>query len=198
MGSERLLGKSWLIATTVIWFVTLLSSTAITLIREYGEVTEVQQLYAWYGLIRMVGLFGTACFAIFLFINWSSSRMNLDMKSLLFSYSGRIPRSVFWITICILAPLGWALSIIPYTTNADGLLEILILTVNFCYAILGIWVTFAIYAKRWHDCSKSGWMTLVAFIPIIGALWVIGYLGFVRGSDGPNQYGDNPLTTQKA
>ena len=198
IGIKRILGKNWLIAFAVITLVATFASLAIPPIAKYGEVKDVLRLYDWYKLISMFSYFGPACLATFLFVNWSASRMTLDIKSLLFSFSGRIPRSAFWIAGFILFPLGTALGANSYNSNAEGLLKILIWTVYFCWLIPSTWISLAIYIKRFHDCSKSGWMVLVSLIPVIGLLWLIGYLGFVRGADGPNQYGDNLLNTQKA
>jgi uncharacterized membrane protein YhaH (DUF805 family) len=81
-------------------------------------------------------------------------------------------------------------------TSHVGLPIIIFFVLYACCVILNTWMSLAVYAKRWHDCSKSGWMTLILFVPVIGAFWVIGYLGFVRGTDGPNQYGESPFIAQ--
>ena len=51
----------------------------------------------------------------------------------------------------------------------------------------------ALYAKRWHDRGKSGWWSLIVLVPILGAIWILVELGFLRGTEGPNQYGPDPL-----
>ena len=56
-----------------------------------------------------------------------------------------------------------------------------------------IWVAFAIRAKRWHDRDKSGWMSLVLFILVVGPLWALIENGFLEGTSGPNKYGNDPL-----
>ena len=38
-----------------------------------------------------------------------------------------------------------------------------------------------------------GWWVLIGLIPIIGALWLLIELGFLKGTDGPNRYGP-PVT----
>ena len=122
--------------------------------------------------------------------------MKLSVKNLLFSFSGRIPRSVFWISVCILFPLGTILGFAPYTTSAEGIPKTIITIVYASWMILSIWISLAVYAKRWHDCAKSGWMSLVALIPVIGVFWFFGYLGFVRGTRGVNRFGDDALDVQ--
>jgi len=142
-------------------------------------------------------LFGTACFGLFLFANWSASRMKLDLMNFLFSFTGRIPRSAFWVSICIFFPLGTILGFVPLTTDAEGIVKIIIWVIYVVWMIISIWISLAVYTKRWHDCSKSGWMTLILLIPVIGVFWFLGYLGFVRGTHDSNMYGDNPLNIYK-
>jgi len=47
--------------------------------------------------------------------------------------------------------------------------------------------------KRYHDRDKSGWWVLIIFLPVIGALWYLIECGFLRGTDGNNAYGPDPL-----
>ena len=50
-----------------------------------------------------------------------------------------------------------------------------------------------IYIKRWHDRDKSGWWNLILLIPIVGAIWFLVELGFLKGTPGPNRFGP-PVT----
>ena len=56
-----------------------------------------------------------------------------------------------------------------------------------------IYPVIALYAKRWHDRNKSGWWSLIGLIPIIGGIWMLIELGFLKGTAGPNSYGPDPL-----
>src|SRR5680860_792339 len=47
--------------------------------------------------------------------------------------------------------------------------------------------------KRWHDRDKSGWWMLIVLVPIIGWIWFIVELGFLKGTPGPNRFGP-PVT----
>ena len=60
-------------------------------------------------------------------------------------------------------------------------------------SIAMIYPAIMLYAKRWHDRGKSGWWTLIVLVPIIGGLWILVELGFLKGTDGTNQYGPDPL-----
>jgi uncharacterized membrane protein YhaH (DUF805 family) len=59
--------------------------------------------------------------------------------------------------------------------------------------LITLWPSLALYAKRWHDRGKSGWWSLIMLIPIIGGIWMLIELGFLRGTDGPNRFGNDRL-----
>jgi uncharacterized membrane protein YhaH (DUF805 family) len=61
---------------------------------------------------------------------------------------------------------------------------------------LAIWTSLAIQVKRWHDMDKSGWCVLFNLIPCAGIV-IIVFLGFVRGTTGPNRFGDDPLISTR-
>lgn len=191
ISARNLIGKGWLIAFTVITLVTWPGFRIISLIAQ--GASDPRQIFYWSVVLNLFALFGTACFGLFLFSNWSISRMKLNFKNLLFSLSGRIPRSAFWISLCILFPLGTILGFVTFTSEAEGFPKIIIWSIYVGWSILSIWISLAVFTKRWHDCSKSGWMSLILLIPVIGLFWVLGYLGFVQGSHDHNQYGDNPF-----
>lgn len=51
----------------------------------------------------------------------------------------------------------------------------------------------AVGVRRLHDTGRSGWWTLIIFVPLIGALALIYFA--VRDSEpGDNAYGPNPKT----
>ena len=52
----------------------------------------------------------------------------------------------------------------------------------------------AVAARRLHDTGRSGWLLLLALIPLIGAIILIVF--YVQDSKpGPNKYGPNPKET---
>jgi uncharacterized membrane protein YhaH (DUF805 family) len=54
-----------------------------------------------------------------------------------------------------------------------------------------------VYIKRFHDRDKTGWWVLIGLIPLIGPLWLLIELGFLKGTDGANRFGP-PVTDQEA
>lgn len=49
----------------------------------------------------------------------------------------------------------------------------------------------AVAVRRLHDTGKSGFFILLAFIPLIGAIWILILL-FTDSDFGENKYGPNP------
>jgi len=51
--------------------------------------------------------------------------------------------------------------------------------------------TLAVTIRRLHDQDKSGWMYLLVFVPIVGAIIVLVFM-FLEGTRGPNRFGEDP------
>ena len=49
----------------------------------------------------------------------------------------------------------------------------------------------AVCIRRLHDTGRSGWYFLVAFIPVIGGIWLL-VLMVLDSRPGENRYGPNP------
>jgi len=49
----------------------------------------------------------------------------------------------------------------------------------------------AVGVRRLHDVGKSGWMFLIAFIPLIGGIWLL-VLFCTDSQQGTNKWGENP------
>jgi len=117
--------------------------------------------------------------------------MKMDWKYLFTSLEGRIGRQSYWMGVLALYGI----------TFVAALLDNLVGTASeYGYGIITIVVTLALIypqivllAKRWHDHGKSGWWTLIGLVPVIGGLWLLIELGFLKGTDGDNQYGPDPL-----
>jgi len=130
-----------------------------------------------------------------------------NWKSLLFSFDGRIPRSLYWIVYLI--SMGG--SIVPIVAISALLTPLLIrakeagsdappaaamgiiFLVLFSMSIPLMWISLATACKRWHDRGKSGWMSLISLIPFVGGIWFLVEVGCLPGDTGPNQYGPDPL-----
>lgn len=134
---------------------------------------------------------------------------SMSYKELLFSFDGRIGRLQYWMgslvaILPLLAIVAWGMlagasSSAPGTTEqapqVEGgslLVSLVGLLALVVYGVI-LWMSFAVSVKRWHDHDKSGWWVLLALIPVLGALASFIILGCMRGTDGPNRFGPDPL-----
>lgn len=111
----------------------------------------------------------------------------MDYKNLLLSFEGRIGRQTYWMSYLAFIGIGIVLGIASAFLGQAGA----ILIVIFSLAI--IWPALAIQAKRWHDRDKSAWWILIGLLPIIGPIWALVENGFLRGTEGQNRFGPDPL-----
>lgn len=112
---------------------------------------------------------------------------NIDWGHLLLQFDGRINRAKFWLGIVVI----WLAEAITFVV-LGGILGYRS-PIVFLIWLFFIWPALAIAIKRWHDRDKSGWWILIGLIPIIGPIWVLIETGLLPGTDGPNQYGPDPL-----
>jgi len=117
--------------------------------------------------------------------------MSMDsnyLKRYLFSFKGRATRLEYWMynvaLICASVILGFI--IIPLGDEV-GVIVIAVFYLFF------IWSLIAIQVKRWQDRDKSGWWILINLVPIIGSIWALIENGFLRGTEGMNRFGEDPL-----
>jgi len=112
-----------------------------------------------------------------------------------FSFQGRINRSAFWL-LYFLPVLGVSI----FASVLDVVLGTMHQTAAGPIGIIGtavglllLWPMIAAGAKRLHDRDRSGWWQLLYLVPIFGALFLFIYLGFLKGTEGPNSHGPDPL-----
>jgi len=61
----------------------------------------------------------------------------------------------------------------------------------FIYVLATLIPNLSVSVRRLHDVGKSGWMYLIALIPLVGFIWLL--VLFVTDSEpGDNIYGPNP------
>lgn len=117
----------------------------------------------------------------------------LTWTQVFWSFQGRIPRKTYWLAslvwICVFV-ITWLLILaLGESSNNPDIALILMLIVFIPY----LWSSIAIQAKRWHDRDKSAIMVLINLIPYIGGFWVLIECGCLRGTVGPNKYGNDPI-----
>jgi uncharacterized membrane protein YhaH (DUF805 family) len=122
-----------------------------------------------------------------------------------FTTNGRVGRQTWWLSrigsflallaLMILSRLPLLLSSSPEVAAASTFVTILGLITS-VMSIIGvlayIWFNICINGKRWHDRDKSAWFMLFGAIPLVN-IWVLIENGFLRGTEGPNRFGSDPL-----
>ena len=126
---------------------------------------------------------------------------SMSYSDIYFSWNGRAPREIFWLHGVIVlkaiyifaAAIDWFLipNDFPLLTAENGANGLGWLTV--IVALLLIYPAIVIRIKRWHDRDKRGLWVLLPVIPVIGVIWEIVELGFLRGTVGTNRFGEDPL-----
>jgi uncharacterized membrane protein YhaH (DUF805 family) len=143
----------------------------------------------------------------------------VSLSEFLFSPRGRLNRAKYWlfvvVSIAILAVLG---GIVAVAVGAGGagfpiVAAIILGIVYIVLVIAGIFVGI----KRLHDRDRSGWWLLVFYVvpailsgisealsrsgigilfvlaSLAISIWAFVELGCLRGTIGPNQFGEDPL-----
>ena len=143
---------------------------------------------------------------------------------LLFALHGRIGRARFWSGSLILAAISFAAAYLILAAVGVSHQAVLL---SMVVAFLLAYPSYALMAKRFQDRDKPGWIALFAIVPVYGinllqtfrfidpyeptplshvlnyaaigvGLWILLELGFLKGTNGPNRYGPDPLGQAKA
>jgi uncharacterized membrane protein YhaH (DUF805 family) len=127
------------------------------------------------------------------------------------SFSGRIPRKTFWLGYLVLLVITWILQFVLFSIFGVNMMAMdpnmspeaqaaaaaeafsAMMVPLGILILITLWPSLALYTKRWHDRNKSGWWTLILFIPLVGPIWMLIELGFLRGTEGPNRFGPDPI-----
>jgi uncharacterized membrane protein YhaH (DUF805 family) len=137
----------------------------------------------------------------------------------LFSTAGRIPRAKYWLALvfyAVVVVVGFICALLLITSSSD-IASVLLYVGGGLLFLLLYFSANAVAIKRLHDRDKSGWWT-VAFVALPGLLygasnglvtpasssilqiaalvlmlWGLVELGGIRGTIGPNRFGDDPL-----
>ena len=111
----------------------------------------------------------------------------MDLQKMFFSLNGRLNRKPYFFGNLALGLISGLFSAIM--NNSDS---ILIAILGFIIGVAVIIGSVSLVVKRLHDLDKGGLWALIMIIPIIDFFFGL-YLLFAKGTDGYNQYGEDPL-----
>lgn len=110
--------------------------------------------------------------------------------SSLFSFSGRLNRAKY-LAIGLGVGITYTLlnvTLVGFDRQPGAAAVVPLLGAWFA----GVWIQGAAAVRRFHDLDRPGWHYWLMMVPFYG-LYLAALLLFVRGTDGPNQYGADPL-----
>ena len=103
-------------------------------------------------------------------------------------FSGRARRKEYWM---------FALFNVIFSCVATGLDMALGLGFNLLsllYTLAVLLPSLAVVVRRLHDVGKGGGWIFIAFVPLVGSIWLLVLL--LTDSEGDNRFGRNPKQIQ--
>jgi uncharacterized membrane protein YhaH (DUF805 family) len=89
--------------------------------------------------------------------------------------------------------IRWRFSAAREAVETPLFITIIAVTAGIVLFLFIFWTSLAVGAKRCHDRGRSGWFQLISLIPFIGSLWLLVELGILKGKEGGNRFGPDPL-----
>jgi len=115
-----------------------------------------------------------------------------------FTFAGRATRSEYWFYTLFVLLVAFVINMIHMTlgtalgfNNQNSIYIYAFITIYLVAYIPLIPLT----VRRLHDKGRSGWWFFLTFVPVIGAAILIIWF-CQKGTEGPNDYGPDPLTAQ--
>ncbi|MFD3262254.1 DUF805 domain-containing protein [Paenibacillus lentus] len=99
-------------------------------------------------------------------------------------FEGRARRTEYWMFVLFNFIASFVLGFIGGFIGLDSILA-------YIYSLAVLLPSLAVGARRLHDTGRSGWMLLLALIPLVGAIILLVFL-CQDSQPGDNKYGSNP------
>lgn len=123
----------------------------------------------------------------------SSADKEAVFKELFFTSAGRLNRkSYIYRSLFLSLVLCIVQGVLTFATNTIDALELLFAVVAFGFSLFSFVSNIMMDVRRLHDLDLSGWWMLLMLVPLVNIFFAL-YMLFFKGTDGPNQYGDDPL-----
>lgn len=120
-------------------------------------------------------------------------KKKMSNAELFFSFSGRIPRATYWLRYWLPFTVVYILALILDLSLGTMSEDMMIGVFTGIYALVVLYPGLAVMVKRCHDRNRTGWFVLLTFIPFLN-IWPMIEIAFLRGTIGPNKYGDDPIS----
>lgn len=114
-----------------------------------------------------------------------------------FTSRGRLNRKPYILRGVLLGVIMMVLNMVGGVMVESDSTGVVVIGFLLCLMVLVLCVpAVMLQIRRWHDLGKSGWLVLLALIPLVN-IGVSIYLWVAKGTEGPNQYGEDPLSYGK-
>ena len=100
-------------------------------------------------------------------------------------FGGRAQRNEYWMFALINAVVVLGLGLVNGLTGAD------VPAIPLFYTLAVVLPGLAVTVRRLHDTNRSGWWLLILFVPIVGAIILLLFMG-TPGGETPNRFGASP------
>lgn len=123
----------------------------------------------------------------------SSADKEAVFKELFFTSEGRLNRKSyiyrsFFLSVVLCVVQG----ILTFAAETFGALDLLFSIIAFVLGIFQLAANIMMGVRRLHDLDKCDWWMLLLIVPLVNLFFCL-YLLFFKGTEGPNEYGDDPL-----
>lgn len=109
------------------------------------------------------------------------------------TYEGRLNRKPYFIRILMMSVLGWIGKHLWDSFYPFSLSGTVLMVLGAILCVIAFVAGIMLVIRRLHDMDRTGWLALLSFIPIVGFIFALVLLLF-KGTEGPNKYGEDPLT----
>jgi ribose/xylose/arabinose/galactoside ABC-type transport system permease subunit/uncharacterized membrane protein YhaH (DUF805 family) len=120
----------------------------------------------------------------------------MSVMQALFSFKGRMTRRDYWLKgVIFLSPLSVLISTLLLVDS------VIVRVLSLVLSVLLLWPGLALTAKRLHDRGRSGWFIATLLIPaadIVFGVLIFIWVGFLRGTEGANRFGEDPRKSEPA
>jgi uncharacterized membrane protein YhaH (DUF805 family) len=100
-------------------------------------------------------------------------------------FNGRARRTEYWTFVLVNAVISGILSCLDFDNRG------FLFWVGSAFGLATLIPTLAVVWRRLHDSNRSGGWFFIAFIPLIGWIWLLVLL-LLGGTPGANRFGPDP------
>lgn len=106
------------------------------------------------------------------------------------TFKGRATKREFWYFAIFEMVVSTVLLGMAYVTEDARVVAAIFLWIWLLFSLATVIPSLAVGARRLHDIGYSGWLQLLAFVPMVGIVILIVF--WAKDGEGDNKYGPDP------